>query len=133
MLKKYAKAIAAGVGAALMVLASVITGGISPTEGAQVVVAFLGAVAVWNTANLPTDSPFAKAVASLLAAAGVLVTALPGGLTSGEIVNVVIAALTVFPVFRLGNVGDFAGKARARAAMARASGPSAGGPPQGLM
>ncbi len=130
---KYAKALAAGVGAALMVLASVITGGISPTEAAQIGVAFLGAVAVWNTANLPEGSPFAKAVAALLAAGGVLVTALPGGLTQGEIVNVVIAAVAIFPVFRVGNVGDFAAVARARAAAARAQRGAAAGPPQGLM
>lgn len=99
----YAKALAAGVGAALLVLASVVTGGITPTEGAQVGVAFLGAVAVWNTANLPASSPFAKAVTALLTAGGVLVVALPGGLTSGEIVNVAIAALTVFPVFGVPN------------------------------
>jgi len=130
---KYAKALAAGVGAALMVLASVITGGISPTEAAQIGVAFLGAVAVWNTANLPEGSPFAKAVAALLAAGGVLVTALPGGLTQGEIVNVIIAAAAIFPVFGLTNVGDFAAVARARAAAARAQRGAAAGPPQGLM
>ena len=129
---KYAKALAAGVGAALMVLASVITGGISPTEAAQIGVAFLGAVAVYNTANLPTDAPFAKAVAALLAAAGVLVTALPGGLTQGEIVNVVIAAVAIFPVFRVTNVGDFAARAKARAAATR-SARAVGGPPSGLM
>jgi hypothetical protein len=129
---KYAKALAAGVGAALMVLASVITGGIAPTEAAQIGVAFLGAVAVWNTANLPSDAPFAKAVTALLAAGGVLVTALPGGLTQGEIVNVVIAALAIFPVFRVPNVGDFAAQVRARAA-ARSTRSRAADPPHGLM
>jgi hypothetical protein len=114
MLKTYAKALAAGVGAAVLVLASVITGGITATEGAQVGVAFLGAVSVWNTTNLPGDAPFAKAVAALLAAGGVLVVALPGGLTSGEIINVVIAAVAIFPVFRVGNVGDKYDQLRAR-------------------
>jgi hypothetical protein len=99
MLKTYGKALAAGFGAALIALASVIAGGITPTEGAQVGIAFLGAVGVWNTANLPEGAPFAKAVTALLAAGGVLVVALPGGLKQGEIVNVAIAVAAVFPVF----------------------------------
>ena len=131
MLSKYGKALAAGVGVAVMALASVINGGISPSEGAQVGVAFLGAVAVWNAANLPVGAPFAKAVTALLAAGGVLVTALPGGLTQGEIVNVAIAVLAVFPVFRVPNAGDFAAQQRARSTLNASR--SAGAPPSGLL
>lgn len=100
----YAKALAAGVGAAVMALVAVLTdGAITPVEWATVGVATLGAVGVYNTANLPTDAPFAKAVAATLSAAGVLVVVLPGGVTSAEWAQVAVAVLAVFAVFGVPN------------------------------
>lgn len=100
----YAKAIAAGVGAAVMALVAVLTDGtVTPVEWATVGVAALGAVGVWNAANLPTSAPFAKAIAAALSAGGVLVIVLPDGVSSAEWAQVAVAVLAVFAVFGVRN------------------------------
>jgi hypothetical protein len=71
------------------------------TDGQEWIQISIGAVTafgVWAAANLPGATWIKTAVASVLAALSILVTAIIGGVNTGEIVNMVIAVLVALGV-----------------------------------
>jgi hypothetical protein len=71
------------------------------TDGQEWIQISIGAVTafgVWAAANLPGATWIKSAVASVLAALSILVTAIIGGVNTGEIVNMVIAVLVALGV-----------------------------------
>lgn len=96
---KYGKALAAILFAAITaVQAAVSDGHITPAEGIQIVLAAITAVGVWLVPAVP-DWPWMKtAVAVLLAAGNVLVTAVARGIVPADWAELVLAALTVLGV-----------------------------------
>lgn len=73
----------------------------SITDGQEVIQITIGVVttfSVWAAANLPGATWIKTAVAAVLAALNVLVTAILGGVHTGEIVNMVIAVLVALGI-----------------------------------
>jgi hypothetical protein len=73
----------------------------SVTDGQELIQISIGVVTafgVWAAANLPGQTWIKTAVASALAALSILVTAILGGVNTGEIVNMAIAVLIALGV-----------------------------------
>lgn len=71
------------------------------TDGQELIQILIGVVttfAVWAAANLPGATWIKAAVASVLAVLNILVTAILGGVNTGEIVNMAIAVLVALGV-----------------------------------
>ena len=102
----YAKALAAALAAILAAIApAFITGG--PTSfGEWINVALLacGAIQVYNTSNL-YGWQYGKLIAAVVSAAGVAVTSAltDGVVTEGEWIQIAVAALGAFVVYRIPN------------------------------
>lgn len=107
-LKKYGKAIAAVIGAALMVAYGALNGDrhIDPEEGVQIAIAGSTAVGVYLVPLVPEYRWAKTAVAAVLAVLQVLATVILGGLDSAEWIALVLAALTVFGVGAAPAVSD---------------------------
>ena len=120
----HAKAIAA---AAAAVLAAVVPalytdGALGFAGWVNVVVLAAGAIHVFNAANTPAWN-YAKLIAAVVSAAAVVLTsALSDGVSRGEWIQVAIAALGAFVVYRVPNsaaaVPDHRGKHEAPDAIA---------------
>ena len=106
---KYRKAFvgAAGLVLSLVVAALAGDGAIDLNEWANVVILGTGAVSVAIAPNAP-GSKYVKAIlAAASAVASLLVSLYTGGLTSPEVWQLVVAALTAAGVYRVPNQGDF--------------------------
>jgi hypothetical protein len=104
MWKTYGKSIVMGLAAAVMtgvtVYRSVAGDGVTASEWVAVVLAVMGAINVWATANVPALVKAKVLVAALFVVAQVLQTVITGGITSDEWLLLVIqflGALGVVP------------------------------------
>ena len=95
MIRTYGKSLASLVAAVLVVVASVITDGITPGEGVQIAVAFTAAVGVYLAPNLPKYTWIKTAVAATLAVLSLVTTYITDGITSAELINLAIAGIGV--------------------------------------
>ncbi len=99
MWSTYGKSLAAFAAAVLVVISSAVTDGrITPDEGIQIAIAAATGVVVYIAPNLPRYPWIKLAMAALLAALNLAVSLITDGLTTAEIVNLVIAALGVLMV-----------------------------------
>ena len=96
MLKKYGKALAAVVGAALTVAYGALSGDhhIDPDEAVQIAIAAASAIGVYVVPLTPQYRWGKTAIAVILAVLQVLTTVVLGGLDSNEWIALVLAALT---------------------------------------
>lgn len=104
---RYAKTIVQALGTIAAAIAAVFVGDGAVTSGEWINVAIIGvgAVHVWAAANYPTF-PYAKLWASTATAVLTLAASLiTDGLTTGEIAQLVIAALTALGVRQSANSG----------------------------
>ena len=102
---RYTKAAIAVAGAIVMAIYSALNGDnhISIEEWIQISIAAWASFQVWLTANV-SDAPYAKAItAGMLAALNLLVSQLTGGISSAELVNIVIAFATAAGVWSFRN------------------------------
>jgi hypothetical protein len=117
LIRKYAKAIGAVAVTVLSFVSSVLTGGITPQEWVLVAGTFVSAVGVAVVPELPTGvGAWAKTiVAALGGGLTVLATAVLGGLTAQEVIQVVVAALAQIGVVAVvTNKGDYKERATAQ-------------------
>lgn len=99
VLRKYGKALAAVLAAALMVLSSAVTDGhVDPGEWVSIAIAGTTAVSVWLVPTLPSAAGAKTAVAAVLAVLQVAAATIVDGLSTADWVNLVIAALGVLGV-----------------------------------
>ena len=96
MLRKYGKALAAVVGAALMVAYGALSGDqhVDPEEGVQIAVSVATAAGVYLVPLAPQYRWGKTAVAVVLGGLQVLATVILGGVDSAEWIAIVLAALT---------------------------------------
>ncbi|MEV4759230.1 hypothetical protein AB0J86_29605 [Micromonospora sp. NPDC049559] len=96
MLKKYGKALAAVIGAALTVAYGALSGDqhIDPDEAVQIAIATATAVSVYLVPLAPQYRWAKTAIAIVLSVLQVLTTVLLGGLDSNEWIALLLAALT---------------------------------------
>lgn len=105
---RYTKAFIAVIGAAVMAVASALSGDnhIGTEEWINISIAGFTAFQVWLTANIPA-APVAKAItAGALALLNLLVSQLTGGIDSAEVVNLIIAFAVAAGVLALPNTPD---------------------------
>lgn len=103
----YAKTLVALAVAGLTVLASALTDGyISTGEGVQIAVAVTTATSVYLVPNVPQWPWLKTAIAAVLAALNLATTLITDGLSSAEMVNLVLAALGVLMVYAWPNRPD---------------------------
>lgn len=99
-----AKFLAALFFAVLTALSSVFTDGqVTNVEWVQIGIAAATAAGVWIAANVPSMTWAKTAVAVVLAALNFLVTAIDGGLTTAELINLGLAAAGVLAVYFVPN------------------------------
>jgi hypothetical protein len=95
----YGRAIAAVAIAGLTVLASALTDGhVDPGEGIQIAIQLATAAGVWLVPNLPSATSIKTGLAAMLAVLNLAATFITGGLTSAEVINLVIAGLGVLAI-----------------------------------
>ena len=107
-MREYTKGIAAVVAAILVALGAALSGNnhIDPVEWVNVAIAGIGAVGVWVAANV-NGAPYVKGVLAFLTAALVaLQSAIVGGVTYTEWIQIALAALGAIGVVALKNVDD---------------------------
>ncbi|ROT34100.1 hypothetical protein [Micromonospora sp. HM5-17] len=97
MIRKYGKALAAVVGAALTVAYGALSGDqhIAPEEGVQIAIATATAVGVYLVPLTPQYRWAKTAVAVILSVLQVLATVILGGLDAHEWIALLLAGLTV--------------------------------------
>jgi peptidoglycan/LPS O-acetylase OafA/YrhL len=116
LVRKYAKAIGAVVVTVLSFISTVLNGGISPQEWVMVAGTLVSAIGVAVVPELPTGvGAWAKTiVAALGGGLTVLATSILGGLTTQEVIQVVVAALAQIGVVAVvSNKGDYKERAMA--------------------
>lgn len=98
MLQKYGKSIVAALFAFITAIQALISDGhVTQQEGVQIAVAFFTAVSVYLVPMLVY--PWAKtAIAVVLAVLNITTTAVVGGLDTGDVTGMVLAALTALGV-----------------------------------
>lgn len=98
MLQKYGKtAVAAAFAFITAIQALISDGNVTQQEGVQIAIAFFTAVSVYFVPMI--GYPAAKTVvAAILAVLNVLTTAIVGGLNTGDVTGMVLAALTALGV-----------------------------------
>lgn len=97
--QQWGRAVVAAAAAGGVVLASALTDGrVDPSEGVQIAIQTVSAVAVWLTPNLPHSAGIKTAMAGLLAMLNVAATLILGGLSGAEAVNIVLAGVGVLAV-----------------------------------
>lgn len=98
MLQKYGKTIVAAAFAFVTAIQALVSDGhVTQQEGVQIVIAFFTAVSVYIVPML--HYTWAKTgIAVVLAVLNILVTAIVGGLDSGDLTGIVLAALTALGV-----------------------------------
>lgn len=104
-MKKYAKALAAVVVTVLAAVAAALTGDntISSTEWVNVAILAVGACGVFAAPNVP-GARYTKAVLAVLTAGlTVLVSAIVGGVTPVELIQIVLAAAGAVGVYAVSN------------------------------
>jgi hypothetical protein len=106
MLHKYGKTIVAALFAFITAIQALISdGSVTQQEGVQIAIAFFTAVSVYLVPML--GYPWAKtAVAVVLAVLNILTTAIVGGLDTGDLTGMVLAALTALGVAGASAVSD---------------------------
>jgi hypothetical protein len=98
MLQKYGKTIVAAVFAFVTAIQALVSDGhVTQQEGVQIAIAFFTAVSVYIVPML--HYPWAKTgIALVLAVLNILTTAIVGGLNTGDVTGMVLAALTALGV-----------------------------------
>jgi hypothetical protein len=97
--RRFGRAIVAVITAGGVLLASALTDGhVDQGEGIQIAIAFTAAVGVWLAPNLPYSGGVKTSVAVLLAVLELAATLITDGLTSAEIINLILAGLGVIGV-----------------------------------
>jgi len=95
----YGKSITAALFAIVTAIqAAVFDGHISQVEGVQIAIATVTAVIVWLAPRLPHAAGIKTACAVALAALNVLVTCIVGGVSQADVMEMVLAGLTVLGV-----------------------------------
>lgn len=93
-------------------LSAVWTGGVTPTEWINVAIVGVGALAVFAGPNVP-GAAYTKSILSALSAGlVVLASAITGGISVPEIIQIVIAAAGALGVYVLPNANSAVGRAR---------------------
>lgn len=101
--RAYTKFIVQAVIAVLVALAAVWTGGVTPTEWINVSIVGVTALGVFAAPNVP-GAAYTKAILSALGAAlVVLASAITGGISFPEMVQVIVAAAGAVGVFAFEN------------------------------
>ncbi|HLL69036.1 MAG TPA: hypothetical protein VK453_25475 [Micromonosporaceae bacterium] len=106
MIRKFGKSIASLAAAVAVVVASVITDGVTQGEAVQIAVAFTAAVGVYLAPNLPQYKWIKTAVAATLAVLSLVTTYITDGITSAEVVNLIVAALGVLVTGAAPSISD---------------------------
>lgn len=104
-MRKYSKAIAAVVATILSAVAAALLGDnvVSATEWVNVAIAGVGAAAVFAAPNVP-GAPVTKAVLAVLTAVlTVLVSAIVGGITTVEWIQIILAGAGAVGVYSVEN------------------------------
>jgi hypothetical protein len=110
-MSRYAKFFAIVVATVLSAVSAALLGDsvISPTEWVNVAIAGVGALGVFAAPNIP-GSAYTKAVLAVLTAAlTVLVSAIVGGITYEEWIQIILAALGAIGVYAVPNTDAGAG------------------------
>lgn len=91
-------------GAALVLIWSAITDGITQAEWTTIILGVATAIVVWLTSNLPHQSRLKEIAAAVMTAANILVAYLFGdGFNGQDVVNLIILVLTVLGVIAVPN------------------------------
>ena len=116
MLRKYAKAIGAVVVTMLTFVASILTDGVTDQEWVMIAGTFVSAVGVAVVPELPSGiAAWAKTVvAALSGGLTVLAVVIIGGLTTQEVIEVIVAALGCRGRGNRRQEGDFKERATAQ-------------------
>ena|ERR1700741_3597809 len=110
MIRKYAKAIGAVVVTVLMFVVSILTDGITAQEWVMLAGTLVSAIGVAVVPELPSGiAAWAKTVVTALSGGlTVLAVVITGGLTTTEVIEVVVAALAAIGVVAVvPNKGDY--------------------------
>jgi hypothetical protein len=110
-MKQYSKLFAQVAGTILAALLPLVTlGHITPTQWVNVAIIAVGACAVFAGPNVP-GARYTKVVLSALAAAlTVLTSAIIGGISTGEWIQIVLAILSTLGVYSVNNVAPALGE-----------------------
>jgi hypothetical protein len=110
----YAKAIAAAVAAVLaaVIPALYVPGPLGFAEWVNIILLACGAIQVLNSGNLP-HWEYAKMIAAVVSATGVVLSSAlsDGDVTRGEWIQIAIAVINAFAVYRIPNAPVVAGPA----------------------
>lgn len=106
MFKKFGKSLTQAFAAVLVVVASVVSGGITEAEGIQIAIAIAGAVGVYLAPNLPQYQWIKTAMAAVSVALMTATSLITDGLTTAEIINIVLAGLGVLGVSVAPSISD---------------------------
>lgn len=102
---KYTKFIVMVLVTALTAVAAVMSGGITSTEWVTVAIATVGALSVFAAPNVPGAAYTKSVLAVLTAILAFLVTAILGGISSTELIQIAILAAGAVGVYAFPNEG----------------------------
>ena len=100
---KYTKFIVMVIVTALTAIAAVMSGGITPTEWVTVAIATVGALSVFAAPNVPGAAYTKSILAVFTAILAFLVTAILGGISSAEYLQIAILAAGAVGVYAFPN------------------------------
>lgn len=102
---KYAKMLLAVVATVLTALVGYWTDGVTPTEWVNVAISGTTALAVFAAPNVPGSRYTKSILAVLMAVLSFLVSAIVGGITTEELMQIAILALGALGVYAIPNSG----------------------------
>jgi hypothetical protein len=101
--RAYTKFIVQALVTVAVAIAAASTGGVTSVEWVNIAIIGVGALSVFAAPNVP-GAAYTKAILSALAAVLVVLTsAITGGITSPELIQIIVAAAGAFGVYALPN------------------------------